>query len=191
MEKDKWKSFIEENRSEFDNESADPQLWSRIEFSLDQQAPKMVKLSTVLRIAAAILIVASAGIFLLLNSTRQTPVHVAGHSRQTTESEYILSSISPEYREVETYYVSRINSAMNELESFTPDEELLSAIADLDAEFKQLKSEMKENVNQGEIIEAMIMNYRLKLELLEKMLDSFNEEEQHSEVENNNDYKTI
>ena len=71
---------------------------------------------------------------------------------------------------------------MTELKEYTPDEEMMQAVKDLDLEFKRLQKEMSENVNRSEIIEAMIENYRLKLDLLEQILEAM-EEDQSQETQ--------
>jgi regulator of replication initiation timing len=82
---------------------------------------------------------------------------------------------------------------MDELETLQPDKELFAAIAELDAEFKQLQKEMGDAVNKEEIIQAMIENYRLKLELLETMVQSLKgePEAEESNGKESDEYKTI
>ena len=43
-------------------------------------------------------------------------------------------------------------------------------LVDLDRVFLDLKDDLKDNADNEEVIEAMIQNYRLKLEILEEML---------------------
>jgi hypothetical protein len=187
MEKDSWKSFIDENREEFDNEMPSAQVWGNVERGL---GPKMIRLSTVLRIAAVLVVMLGAGIWWMLRPTPEQPL---AKKDNTSETGFVLASVAPEYQEVESYYVNKIDDAMDELETLQPDKELFAAIAELDAEFKQLQKEMGDAVNKEEIIQAMIENYRLKLELLETMVQSLKGEPEAEESagEESDEYKTI
>ena len=53
---------------------------------------------------------------------------------------------------------------------------------ELDSTYAQLKLDLKDNVANEQIIEAMIQNYRIKLQILEKMLD-------HLKAMKNNNHK--
>lgn len=180
MEKDKWKNFINENKSEFENEFPSENLWDKIESGLKKKQPKMVPLRTVITYAAAAVLVLSVGLIWLMKSNTSQETKLQAKTEK--EESYFLASISPEYAEVENYYVSRIDRAMTELKEYTPDEEMMQAVKDLDLEFKRLQKEMSENVNRSEIIEAMIENYRLKLDLLEQILEAM-EEDQSQETQ--------
>jgi hypothetical protein len=96
--------------------------------------------------------------------------------KENQPEKLVLASLSPEYAEMEEFYVSRINFTISELNQYEPDPEMMAIIEDLDKEFKALQAEMNGPVNQDEIIEAMIENYRLKLDLLEQMLESLKEQ---------------
>lgn len=184
-----WKDIINNDREKFDDELPSADLWSKIDSGMQKQEPKMVRLSSVLRIAASVVLIVGTGLFFYLNRTTTDSTPLAG-SNTSIETEYVLSSISPQYREMESYYISRIHTTMDQLQHFTPDEEMMQAIKELDEEFKQLKKDCDENVNRDEIIEAMIQNYRLKLELLEQMLNSLQNEEQTPDKQTEN-YKMI
>jgi len=187
MEKDSWKSFIDDNKEEFDNELPSAQVWENVERGL---GPKMIRLSTVLRIAAVVVVMLGAGIWWMLRPSQEKPI---ASNAGSSDAGLVLASVAPEYQEVESYYVNKIDDAMDELETLQPDKELFAAIAELDAEFKQLQKEMGDAVNKEEIIQAMIENYRLKLELLETMVQSLKGEDTETETntEESDEYKTI
>jgi hypothetical protein len=54
-------------------------------------------------------------------------------------------------------------------------------MAQLDSICTDLKKDLKDNIANQEVIEAMIQNYRIKLQLLEDMLKLLKENENKSE----------
>lgn len=172
MKEDKLKKIIDENRDWFDEEPASDRIWDNVNKRLDKNEPRMVPLKMVLQYAAAAVVVICVSIYFLIPPNNLE--NIADHNTPN-EKEYLLASLSPEYAEVEHYYLSRIHFTMNELKGYNPDEELIQAVQDLDEEYKRLSEEINEQVNRDEIIEAMIENYRLKLYLLEQILESMKE----------------
>jgi hypothetical protein len=77
--------------------------------------------------------------------------------------------------EAEAYYTSLINMKKEEvfrLTSNSPDIqlEINTEMVELDKVFEELKEDLKDNAANEEVIEAMIQNYRVKLDILEEML---------------------
>jgi predicted CopG family antitoxin len=58
---------------------------------------------------------------------------------------------------------------------------------ELDEVYLELKEDLKDNVSNPEVIEAMILNYRVKLEILEDLLNQLNEKE-NQDYENDESY---
>jgi hypothetical protein len=50
-------------------------------------------------------------------------------------------------------------------------------LEELDEVYLELKEDLKDNVANPEVIEAMILNYRVKLEILEDLLNQLKEKE--------------
>ena len=48
--------------------------------------------------------------------------------------------------------------------------EIDDEMIDLDRAYNELKEDLKDNADNEEVIEAMIQNYRIKLDILEEML---------------------
>ena len=87
-----------------------------------------------------------------------------------------LSEVSPEYREVENYYVTQVNFMENEFTSLdlsNPEqkEALMSEMASMDSVYVELQKELKANPNDQRIIDAMIKHYQTKLEVMTYILD--------------------
>ncbi|MBE0678516.1 MAG: hypothetical protein IH592_07100 [Bacteroidales bacterium] len=87
-----------------------------------------------------------------------------------------LSEVSPEYREVENYYVSQVSFMQNEFTSLdltNPEqkETLLNEMASMDSVYVELQKELRANPNDQRIIDAMIKHYQTKLEVMSYILD--------------------
>ena len=51
----------------------------------------------------------------------------------------------------------------------------------MDRAFAELKQDLKDNADNAEVIAAMMNHYRLKLQILEKMLNEIQEENESEE----------
>jgi hypothetical protein len=82
--------------------------------------------------------------------------------------------------EAEAYYTSIINLKKDEVFRLTASHpevrhEIDMEMVDLDRVFSELKDDLRDNADNEEVIEAMIQNYRIKLNILEEMLHQLNE----------------
>lgn len=83
-----------------------------------------------------------------------------------------LSDVSPQYREVENYYMYQVNLMEGEIFSdalsANPEqrEVLRMEMNSMDSIYVQLQKELKANPNDERIINAMIEHYQTKLEVL-------------------------
>ena len=81
---------------------------------------------------------------------------------------------------MKVFYVSEIEDKLNQVKELTDDNVAVQEIQLLKEEFDKLKLEVGDNVNDGEVIEAMIMNYRLRLNLLKEILSDLQPDEKSS-----------
>jgi len=83
-----------------------------------------------------------------------------------------LGQVSPEYREVENYYLHQVNMMESEIENIdlngSPEQKkmLLSELQSMDSTNVALQKELKANPNDERIINAMIEHYQTKLEVM-------------------------
>ncbi len=87
-----------------------------------------------------------------------------------------LSEVSPEYREVENYYVQQVNYMENEFTSLdlaNPEqkEALLNEMASMDSVYVELQKELRANPNDQRIIDAMIKHYQTKLDVMNYIIE--------------------
>lgn len=83
-----------------------------------------------------------------------------------------LGDVSPQYKEVENYYVHQVNYMEGELKNVdfgnSPDQkaELQKELKGMDSTYVQLQKELKANPSDERIINAMIEHYQTKVEVL-------------------------
>jgi hypothetical protein len=167
--KDRLEDFVRQNREEFDVREPDPSLWLRIN---PQNTPvrKDRRLRWIRYAAAAAVLFAgiSAGIYFI--------------SGTGTAEKNLYGSLYREIIEAEAYYTSMFDQKYNELKPYISDspeiqEELNYDLNELDQIYAELREDLKDNVGNPEVLEAMIQQYRTKVEILEDLLNQLKEKE--------------
>lgn len=176
--KDPLEMFVQEHRDEFDLKEPSFRLWEQIADGLppdkEKSAPKMVSLRLVMRVAAMIVVVLGAALLLFLQSSNNSEIRLKGNS-------IALHDISPELAEVEQHYMALIEAKLVTLKSSNilngaDYQSLIHEMEALDRDYEELKKELKNSLDKEKVIEAMIQNYRLRLKILEKMLQQIQKE---------------
>jgi hypothetical protein len=94
------------------------------------------------------------------------------HFLRSDKDQMALGDVSPQYKEVENYYVHQVNLVENEvmtsdLGADTEQKEMLQQeMKSMDSVYVQLQKELKANPNDDRIINAMIEHYQTKLDVL-------------------------
>lgn len=176
---DRLEDFVKQHREQFDQHEPDPSIWLKIS---PEKVPVVTERRPVhwLRIAAAIALIfagSTAGIYFLTGNRVQT--------------EQYGSELYQEIRETEAYYGHMVSQRYDELQPYLASDpaaqEMLAAdMEELDEVYMELKKDLKDNASNPEVIEAMILNYRVKLEILEDLLNQLKEKE--NQDENNGSY---
>ncbi len=167
---DRLEEFVKQHREQFDLHEPDPSIWLKINPD-NQTAAKERKHMRWLRIAAAVAMIfagSTAGIYFLTGGN--------------AEADRYSSELYIEVLETEQYYSQIVSDRYNELEPFLASnpmaKDMLSAdMEELDEVYDELKEDLKDNASNPEVIEAMILNYRVKLEILEDLLIQLKEKE--------------
>ncbi len=103
------------------------------------------------------------------------------HFIRPQKSRMTLGDVSPQYREVENYYVHQVNLMESELVDVdlknNPEqrEMLLSEMKSLDSVYVQLQKELKANPDDDRIINAMIEHYQTKVDIMTYILNQLKE----------------
>jgi hypothetical protein len=107
-----------------------------------------------------------------------------GSSRMT------LGQVSPQYKEVENYYIHQVNMMEGEIINIdlahNPEQKamLMSEMKSMDSVYVSLQKELKANPNDERIINAMIEHYQTKLEVMSYLVN------QLKAIKNNNQNNT-
>jgi hypothetical protein len=94
------------------------------------------------------------------------------HFIRSDRGRMTLGQVSPQYKEVENYYVHQVNIMESELTNIdlknNPEQKqvLLNEMKSMDSVYVQLQKELKVNPDDERIINAMIEHYQTKLEVM-------------------------
>jgi hypothetical protein len=167
---DRLEEFVKQHREQFDLHEPDPSIWLKIN---PARVPGVRGRRTMrwLRVAAAVALIfagSSAGFYFLAGGR-------IGADQQGRE-------LYTEMQETEDYYSQLVAQRYDELRPFlaadpVADEMLKADMEELDKVYEELKDDLKDNVSNPEVIEAMILNYRMKLGILEELLNQLKEKE--------------
>jgi len=166
---DNFEKHIRASKASFDDQKADrAKLWANIEAQLEPSEPKVIPLwkSPMLRIAATVLVI--LGISGLIG--------ISFLNGSTNENNFVskeLQDIDMHYKGLVSYQVQLVKN--NDKLSDADKEEFLSFMDELDTEYEQLKLEMKNNLDNELVLEAIVSNYRKRIELIENLLRQLNE----------------
>ena len=92
-----------------------------------------------------------------------------------------LGQVSPQYREVENYYIHQVNLMESEISTTTisnnPEQKeiLMKEMKSMDSVYVQLQKELKANPNDERIINAMIQHYQTKVDVLNFIVNQLKE----------------
>lgn len=175
--KDPWKSFVQENRESFDKRKS-KNLWAGIEEELaepQQKTSVIIQLWKLRKIAAVFVLSLGLGYYVIYSHFESKSEMIAQVKQEKVEHE---PEFTEEFLEAETYYVTEINRKLEDVITLTDNETIIEEIDLLREEFDELKKELGDHVNDERIIEAMIQNYRLRLELLKEILEELKQKEE-------------
>lgn len=159
---DKLEKFILQNREAFDDAVPSLKVWAGIDQALEKKPVRRVSLRQGLRIAAAV-------VFLLL-AGGTAGLYLA---RQSGTTPGTLAELAPEFAELEQYYTAQVDLRMRELVQYRHAHAVQSDLEQLDQVAAELRAELANAPAGSEerIINAMIYNYKAKLEILERVLE--------------------
>jgi hypothetical protein len=164
---DKFEKFITENREAFEFHDPDPKIWRRIEGNLRFKSKPGWRLILQRVAVVAMIFAASYGV--------NEMIHRYTHGEPKAHHVPVKSNTVPGLMEAEAYYTSLLNQKMDELKPVMANcpalaEELNVDMSELDSVYTDLKKDLKDNMANQEVVEAIIENYRLKIRILEELL---------------------
>ena len=164
---DRLENFIRNNRKEFEGFEPPVDLWERIEKRLDDQqkevvkrAPKVIRVSNLIRAAAVIVAVLSVGLLLW---------------KYQYEKSADISNINAQLGKQQIHYASMIEekrSEIKQIEKKDPQlyQEFSSEIKEMDENYQKLKNDLSTSPNQEETVKAMIRNMQIQIQVLNQQL---------------------
>lgn len=166
---DNFKKFITEHREEFDFREPNPGIWKNIES--DIRVRRGISWRVILSRAAAVLLIFAASYGLNEWIHNLNGKGIRGERSSKAKKENAI----PGLREAETYYTHLVKQKLDELEPIIANcpslqEELNFDMSELDSVYIELKADLKDNMANQEVVEAIIDNYRLKISILEDLL---------------------
>jgi len=89
--------------------------------------------------------------------------------------------VNNQLSELEKFYEGEIDQKVTLIKHQIGDDQILQDLNEMDQVFAELKTDLEENVDNEEVITAMMENYRLKLQILEEILVEL-EKEKREEI---------
>ena len=172
--KSRFEQYIEQHRDEFDSEVPAPRNWQQLQAKLSGEKKPVIKnlFFKSWLIAAAMTGLAALLVFTLIKSPSTDPLVMAPPVNENAE---LLNDISPSYAKEVYHFTQLIEIKQNELKKMQQADPVLynqfiKDITRLDSSYNALKTQLPENPNQEQLLEAMIQNLRLQTDLLSEQL---------------------
>ncbi len=173
---DRLEDFVRDHHLEFDTFEPGEDLWEGIEKKIGDKRKHSVKFYLSRAAAVAAIFIFSFGVqqfFMRPNAPAQAV---------------------PELMEAEQYYTGIINTKLQEVKPMLVnypvlEEEMEHDLIELDSVYKGLKDDLKDNAANQEVLEAMVDNYRLRIDILEEMLHFLDKADQDDVPTNNSEYE--
>ena len=170
---DSLERFVKENRDALDRYEPSSEVWEKI------AGRKVIfnrKLLVRLSAAAVIALVIGTAFLLYASESRKNKLYY----------------ISGEVKEMELFYNSMASTLYMKAKPMLTsqpeiEKELENDLDRIDNLCNEIKKDLKDNVANQEVIEALIQNYTIKIHILEDMLRILNENENDTEKRKSNE----
>ena len=178
---DKLEKYIAENRDQFDQYEPDPGMWKKIERKIQPESRMDWRMILIRAAGVAAIFVVS---FLISEYIHRVMEEGTRTGRMVKRDKEI---VIPELQEAEAYYAGLVSEKLAQMKSVISDypdieKELQNDLSELDSIYAELKNDLRDNIANQEVINAIIENYRLRIEILEDMLVELDPEESIHEI---------
>jgi hypothetical protein len=174
---DQLEDLIKKNRDEMDHREPKTDHLARFKEKLNtvEEEPandSEFNLSYFLKIAAMVVIVFGLA-FMLLNNNE------SGKETASTDAppqKVALGEVSGEMAAVEQYFEGALQVKLEEVDAFKMNDatfvaDFMKNLNELETQYQQLKSDLALNFGDQRIVNAMIQNFRLRVKLMEKLIE--------------------
>ena len=158
--------IINKHRADFDSEEPQDNHFDqfRQKMQMHKSHKKNSQWKNLMRVAAIVVFVVISGI-----TTYQIQKIQSDH--------YSLGQLSPEYQEVEQYFISSINDQLNTIKHLSTSGDIQDhngfkeELTSMDLMYNQLEKELKINPKDERIIQAMIEHFQAKNNILNRIIE--------------------
>jgi hypothetical protein len=162
---DRLEQFVGQHRDGLDSQVPSLKVWAEIDRKLEESRPsaRIRPIWRALRVAASVVVLLAAGAVIGMYAYKYSnPAQLP-----------TLAEIAPEYAELEHYYTSQVNNRLQELSRINQAQTVQPDLQQLDELYQELQKELDQapKGSEEQIIEAMIRNYQIKLDILERVLE--------------------
>jgi hypothetical protein len=163
---DRLEEFIRKNRDDLNRYNPSPQIWRRIKSELKQGK---LPVTHWISFAAMVIVILGSALVLIRHGK------FSSDGSPTISNDELFSPANTQLKEIETYYNNMVNSLYHEagpLFTGNPEleKELNADISQIDSIYSEIKKDLKDNIANQDVVEALIQNYKIKIRLLEDML---------------------
>jgi len=176
---------IQRERDALDRDMPRADLWEDISAKLDPDVqtrrPKVFTLLPVLRVAAVLVGLSAVGLWLTRmdrKAGQPATAVVLDEDISPANDPMLTDPRFTELRKMESEY-ARLEQSKADLILENPDlspedaQQAIDLIDDLENDYRQLRQELEAGADAEKVLEAMVRNYRQRIEVLERMSDLF------------------
>lgn len=161
---DRLEEFIRKNREALDANSPSADVWRKVS---EEMKPKRSVKRWLAAAASVAVIISISFIFYQIGKTS------VNQELATASGKELPARL--QLREAEAYYTNQVNALYNEAEPLLASNpelksELNNDLSQIDSIYSDLKRDLRDNIANEEVVEALIRNYTIKIEILKDML---------------------
>jgi hypothetical protein len=173
---DRLEEHIRRDREDMDRYDVSERVWNGIKKNLGKKKSANRKW---LSLAAMLVVIIGTALFFF------RPVFRWSGSNKQSRNDEVNMQHNPQLKETELYYNNLVSSLYSEatpLLTNNPEikKELNADLSHLDSICIDIKKDLKDNISNQDVVEALIQNYRIKIRILEDMLTVLKENEPNS-----------
>jgi len=193
-EKDYIEEMILKNLETLNDNEPMEGHFARFEEKLKAQHKVKLNWKSVLKIAAVVVFVMLAANQVSIYFSPETKGIAGLIMDKPDNSDISLASLSPEYKEVEFYYTTSINTGLNQWNELSKagmiseDEQAMmdDELKDFENMYKNLQNDLAANPNDERVINAMLEFYHVKLSVITMIVNKLEEVKQQKNNHNEN-----